>query len=71
MKIPIINSLSEINNIDLSFKNFDFNKLNNLNLSRPDIKKFPSLSILKFLPNKQSIFECILISANDELVDYF
>ena len=71
MKIPIINSLSEINNIDLSFKNFDFNKLNNLNLSRPDIKKFPSLSILKFLPNKQSIFECILISANDELVDLF
>ena len=71
MEIPIINSLSEINNIDLSFKNFDFNKLNNLNLSKPDTKKFSSLSILRFLPNKQSIFECVLISANDELVDLF
>ena len=36
-----------------------------------DIKKFPSINILKNLPRKISLFETIIVSCNDELVDLF
>jgi len=49
----------------------DINKLNNLDFSLPDYNKFPSLKILKLLPNKISLFETVLITANDEVVKLF
>ena len=57
-------------------KNLHVNKinlkiLNYLKLSKPDKKKFPALKILNLVPEKDSLFETILVSANDELVDYF
>ena len=68
MEIPIINALYS-NNETFQFndKNFDFIKLNNLNLIKPNIKKFP---LLKILNNKinNTYFEIILVSLNDELV---
>ena len=45
--------------------------LNNLNLSKPIKNKFPSLKFLKYLKNENTMFETILISANDQLVDFF
>ena len=45
--------------------------MNNLNFSSPDLSKFPLLKILKLLPNKISLFETILITANDETVKLF
>ena len=47
------------------------NKINNLNFSKPDIKRFKSLKILRQLPHKDSLFETILITTNDELVHMF
>ena len=71
MTIPIFNSIySEIskkiknNSINLSY-------LNNLNLSKPNIKKFPILKIIKLIPKNISLFETVIITANDELVSYF
>ena len=68
MEIPIINALYS-NNETFQFndKNFDFIKLNNLNLIKPNIKEFP---LLKILNNKinNTYFEIILVSLNDELV---
>ena len=68
MEIPIINALYS-NNETFQFndKNFDFIKLNNLNLIKPSIKEFP---LLKILNNKinNTYFEIILVSLNDELV---
>ena len=71
MSIPIFNSIySEIskkiknNNINLSY-------LNNLNLSKPNIKRFPILKIIKLIPKNISLFETVIITANDELVSYF
>ena len=42
-----------------------------MNFTKPDLKKFPLLDIKKKLPNKISLFETILISSNDEIVDLF
>ena len=51
MEIPIANSL-DIKNEHFIYRKskIDFNKLNHLNFSYPDIKKFPVLSILKIVP---------------------
>ena len=72
MKIPIFNALyhKDKNKILLS-KKLDLNKLNSLDLRIPDINRFPLLKIKEILPNKISLFETILISVNDEVVDLF
>ena len=72
MKIPIYNALNYYNEKEiLKSKNLDFDKLNNLNFSSPDLNKFYSLKILNLLPRKKSLFETILITANDEIVRLF
>ncbi len=71
MKIPIFNSLYDGSNKKIKSKDIDINKLNNLNFEKPDIKIFPVIKILKRMPNKSSLFETIIISANDELVQLF
>jgi 1-deoxy-D-xylulose-5-phosphate reductoisomerase len=72
MKVPIFNALNSKNSLKkLNSSTLDINKLNNLDLSSPDLSKFPSLKILKMLPNKNSLFETVLVSANDEVVKLF
>ena len=72
MKIPIFNAIYfDDKKKKISSKEIDFKKLNNLDLTKPDINKFPALNILKLLPNKTSLFETILISTNDAIVDLF
>ena len=72
MKIPIFNAINFYNkNKILKSKNLDFKKLNNLNFSSPDLNKFDSLKILNLMPKKSSLFETILITANDEIVKLF
>ncbi len=72
MKIPIFNAINFYNkNKILKSKNLDFKKLNNLNFSPPDLNKFDSLKILNLMPKKSSLFETILITANDEIVKLF
>ncbi len=72
MEIPIFNSLYEgsSNNV-YRINKLNINKINNINLTKPNISKFKSLKLLKFIPNKHSFFETILISINDELVNMF
>ena len=72
MKIPIFNSLFLDNQKKiLKTKNIDLKKLNDLNFKKIDRKKFPSTKILKMIPENDSLFETIIISANDELVRLF
>ena len=40
-------------------------------MSNPDKKKFTVLKILNTIPSKDTLYETILISVNDELVDMF
>ncbi len=72
MKIPIFNAIYFDNdNKKISSKEINFKKLNNLDLMKPDLVKFPALKILKLLPNEASLFETILVSTNDEVVNSF
>lgn len=68
MEIPIFNSLYENGIYEKKISNLKINKLNNLSLKKIDKEKFPVIKILNYLPNKISLFETVLVSANDELV---
>jgi 1-deoxy-D-xylulose-5-phosphate reductoisomerase len=68
MEIPIFNSLY-VNKANFFKKtNLNIENLNNLNLSQVDINKFNSIKLLKLIPKKISLFETVLVSANDHLV---
>jgi 1-deoxy-D-xylulose-5-phosphate reductoisomerase len=71
MKIPIFNSIYLNTNKSIKSKKIDIEKLNNLNLKKINIKKFPLLKILNLIPEKNTLFETIVVSANDELVNLF
>ena len=71
MKIPIFNSIYFKKNKKIQSKKLNIKVLNNLELSKPNINQFPVLNLLKKIPNKTSLFETILVSANDELVNCY
>ncbi len=71
MEIPIFNSLYNHDIKNFKTKNVDIDKLNNLNFTKINNKKFPLVNILKNLPNKNTLFETVLVSANDALVDLY
>ena len=71
MKIPIFNTLYHDSNKNINSKKIDLNKLNNLNLKKINLTKFPLVNILKKIPQKTSLFETVIVSANDELVKLF
>ena len=71
MKIPIYNSIhySQIKQIKLKPLNFDI--INNLQLHKVNLKKFPLINLLKKMPKNTSLFETALITINDYLVFKF
>ena len=70
MRIPIFNSLYSSSSI-INSKNIDLTILNNLDFKRVDYRRFPLIKILNNLPEKSSLFETILVSVNDKLVELF
>ena len=68
MQIPIVNTLYQEDLKKLKTKKININKLNDLNLSVINKNKFPTIKIIKKLPSKDSLFETVLVSINDELV---
>ncbi len=71
MTIPIFNSLYEKNNNSLKSNNLNIKILNNLELDRVDKKKFPLIKLIDGLTDKDSLFETVIVSANDKLVGKF
>ena len=71
MKIPIFNTLYPNFKKKIKSKNIDLKILNNLKFKKIDNKKFPVVKILETLPNNSSLYETVLVSANDKLVDIF
>ena len=71
MKIPIFNSIYNDIRKSIKSKDLQIEKLNNLNLQSVNQNRFPSIKILKLLPKKHSLFETVILSANDELVKLF
>ena len=70
-KFQFFNTLYDNNLKSIKTEKLNLKNLNDLELSKIDIKKFPLIKILKKLPNKNSLFETVLVSANDELVKLF
>ena len=71
MEIPILNSLYTNELKDFKTKDLNITKLNDLNLQNTDTKKFPLVNLLKNLPRKNTLFETVIVSANDTLVDLY
>ncbi len=71
MKIPIFNSLYLFDKKKINSKNLNLNKMNTLNLEKIDSRKFPVVKILKNYPRNNSLFDTVIISCNDMLVNLF
>ena len=71
MKIPIYNSLHFFENKNYKTKPLNINYLNNLELKKVDLVKFPLVKILEKLPKYSSLYETVLITLNDYLVFKF
>ena len=71
MKIPIFNTLYLNTQKTLKTNTLDINKLNNLNLNSVEYNRYPVVKLLHNLPEVCSLYETVLVSANDELVRLF
>ena len=71
MKIPIFNTLFSSGNKKLKSKKLNLKTLNNLDFQKIDLKKYPMVKLLKHLPVYQSLYETIIVSANDTLVSLY
>tara|TARA_Y100001970_G_C14253079_1_gene873237 strand:+ start:3216 stop:4382 length:1167 start_codon:yes stop_codon:yes gene_type:complete len=71
MKIPIFNTIYDNTVKKINNKKLNIEQLNNLTFKNISSKKFPSINILNYLPKKISLFETVVVSCNDELVDLF
>ncbi len=72
MEIPIFNSLRNlIDNYKINSKELNIKTLNNLSLKIINTKKYPLINLLNYLPINHSLFETVIVSANDTLVNLF
>ena len=71
MKIPIFNTIFTNDKKKIASKNIDIVKLNSLNLRKVDTELFPSIKIIKKMPKKISLYESVIVSTNDRLVNLF
>jgi len=71
MIIPIFNSLYQKNMNSITSNNLNINILNNLELKQVDKKRFPIIKIIGKLTKNDTLFETVIVSANDSLVNRF
>jgi len=71
MIIPIFNSLHHDENYKIKSNPLNIKTLNNLELKKIDKKRYPSVKIIEKLTNNDSLFETVIVSANDNLVNKF
>ena len=71
MIIPIFNSIYNNNEKKIRSKKINIQVLNNLDLSKVDNIKFPVVTIINKMQDNDSLFETVIVSANDKLVSLF
>ena len=71
MKIPIFNSLFPNFENHIKSKKFNLSIMNNLNFCEVDNSRFPVVKIIDNLSNKDSLYETIIVTINDHLVNLF
>jgi 1-deoxy-D-xylulose-5-phosphate reductoisomerase len=71
MTIPIFNSIYSAKEKKIRSKRINIEALNNLDLRKVDDIKFPVIKLINKMHEKDSLFETIIVSANDKLVNLF
>ena len=71
MRVPIFNTLFLNTNRHLNTKKINTKILNNLDLRNVNLIRYPMVKLLNLLPNNNSLFETVIVSANDKLVELF
>jgi len=71
MKVPIFNTLFLNTSCKLKTKKINIKILNNLDLKNVNLNRFPMVKLLSLLPKTHSLFETVIVSANDRLVELF
>jgi len=71
MTIPIFNSVYPQYEKNIKTNPLNIDILNNLKLEPIDLNRFPAIKIINTLKDKDSLFETVIVSANDRLVDRF
>ena len=71
MKIPIHNTLFHNPEKKILSKKINLKILNNLKFQEISPQRFPITKILNYLPNTSSLYETVIVSANDTLVDLY
>ena len=71
MKVPIFNTLFLNDNRKLKTNKININILNNLNLKNVNPTQFPMIKLLNLVPDNHSLFETVIVAANDKLVELF
>ncbi|MDA7703372.1 1-deoxy-D-xylulose-5-phosphate reductoisomerase [Candidatus Pelagibacter sp.] len=71
MSIPIFNSIYPKFENTIKSKHLNINILNNLQLEKPDKNRFPVIKIINKLTEQDSLFDTLIVSANDALVGRF
>ena len=71
MTIPIFNSIYQDDKKKIKSNTLDLKILNNLELDQVNKKRFPIIRIISQLPEKASLYETVIVSANDILVNRF
>ena len=71
MIIPIFNSIYPDFQKKIKSDPLNFNILNDLKLENVDKKRFPVIEIIDKLEENDSLFETVIVSANDTLVNNF
>ena len=71
MTIPIFNTLYYESNNMIKSHPLNIKILNNLEFENVDNKRFPVINLINELTDKDSLFETVIVSANDILVNKF
>ena len=58
-------------NQTINSKKLDIKKLNNLEFNSVDLKRYPVIKLIGKVNKKNSLYETILVSANDTLVNLY
>ncbi len=71
MKIPISNSIYDFQVKNIKTKKISNKILNQLSFLKVDKKRFPSIKLIKKISKKNSLYDTVLTSANEVLVELF
>ena len=71
MMVPIFNTLFLNDNRKLKTNKININILNNLNLKNVKSTQYPMTKLLNLVPDNHSLFETVIVAANDKLVELF